>query len=104
MVGFIINTMSVTIRRLLVDALKPREVSLLDLSRALTSVEGVDELDAIVTEVDAKTETIKLTIRGANVDYDVVSKVMEEHSVAIRGVDEISVAKVKPPKPVVPSK
>jgi len=55
---------SVSITRLLVDALKPRETSILDLSQALCSVEGVEEVEAVVSEVDVKTETIKITIRA----------------------------------------
>ncbi len=89
--------MSVHIRRILFDALKPRETSIVDLSQALCSVEGVDECDIVVVDVDVMTETVKLTIRGPNVDYEAISKIMEEQAVSIKGVDEINVAKVKPP-------
>jgi hypothetical protein len=85
----------VNIRRLVVDSLKPRESSILDLSRTLCEVNGVEEVDINVTEVDAKTETIKLTIRGANIDYNGIGKSLNEHGATIRSVDEISVDKVK---------
>ncbi len=91
--------MSVHIRRILFDALKPRETSIVDLSQALCSVEGVEECDIVVVDVDVMTETVKLTIRGPNVDYEAISKIMGEQAVSIKGVDEINVAKVKPPKP-----
>jgi len=89
--------MSVHIKRILFDALKPRETSIVDLSQALCSVEGVEECDIVVVDVDVKTETVKITIRGPNVDYATISKIMEEQAVSIKGVDEINVAKVKPP-------
>jgi len=95
--------MPVNIRRLLVEALKPRETSILELSEALCSVEGVEEVDAVVTDVDVKTETMKLTIKGPNISYSDLMKVMEDHSIAIKGVDEVSIVKVKPP-PKLPSK
>lgn len=95
--------MSVRIRRILLDALKPRETSVIDLSKAICSVDGVDECGIVVVDVDVKTETFKLTIRGHNVDYDAISKIMEEQALSVKGVDEIDVEKVKPP-PKVPTK
>lgn len=82
---------------MVIDSLKPRETTILDLSKALAAVEGVDEVDITVTEVDVRTETIRLTIRGSNIDYEGVGKVMGEHGATIRSVDEINVSKVKMP-------
>lgn len=87
--------MPVNIRRLVVDSLKPRESSILDLSRTLCRVAGVEEVDINVTEVDAKTETVKVIIRGTNIDYDGICKSLEDHGSSIRSVDEISVKKTK---------
>ena len=53
-------------------------------------------MDIIVSEVDSKTETIKLTIKGSQIDHDAVTKVMTKYGVSIRGVDEISVANTNP--------
>ncbi|MCK5613315.1 DUF211 domain-containing protein [Candidatus Pacearchaeota archaeon] len=87
--------MPVNIRRLVVDSLKPRESSILDLSRTLCEVVGVEEVDINVTEVDAKTETVKVIIRGTNVDYDGIRKSLEEHGSSVRSIDEINVRKTK---------
>ena len=86
--------MSVAIKRVLLDALKPRELSIIELSKAVGSVYGIEEVDIIVSEVDSKTETIKVTVRGSQIDYNAVSKVMERYGVSVRGVDEISVARM----------
>ena len=85
--------MSVAIRRLLLDALKPRETSIIELAKALGSVNGVEGVDIVVSEVDSKTETIKLTVRGPRIQYDDVTKMMEKYGISIRGVDEINVTK-----------
>ena len=87
--------MTVSIKRLVIDSLIPRETTIVDLSRALGNSKGVDEVDINVTEVDSRTETTKLTIRGSDIDYEGVIKVMKEHGATIRSVDEISVAKSK---------
>lgn len=88
--------MSAAIRRLLLDALKPRELSIIELSRALGSLRGVEEVNIVVSEVDSRTETIKVMISGPGIDYSEVTRIMEKHAVSVRGVDEISVTKTKP--------
>lgn len=69
---------------------------LVELSQAICSVNGVEECDIAVTDVDAKTETIKLTIRGPDIGYDELLKIAHEHGMSIKGVDEVSVSKSKP--------
>jgi hypothetical protein len=88
--------MSIHIRRVLIEALKPRETPLVELSQAICSVSGVEECDMVVTDVDVKTETVKLTVRGPNIEYDGIAKIMQEHGMSIKGVDEISVSKKQP--------
>jgi hypothetical protein len=85
--------MSVAIKRILLDALKPRELSIVELAKALGSVDEKGKVEIIVSEVDSKTETIKVTIKGSNIDYKIVSKIMDQYGVSIRGIDEINVAR-----------
>jgi len=85
----------VHIKRLLVDALKSRETSIIELSRALCGVDGVEEVDITVTEVDVTTETIKVTVKGSSVNYGKLAKMMEKYGISVKGIDEVSVAKVK---------
>ena len=89
--------MTIHIRRVLIEALKARETSLVELSQALCSVNGVDECDIVVTDVDAKTETIKLTVRGTNIEYSGIVTILQDNGVSVKGVDEVSVSKVKQP-------
>jgi len=85
--------MSVAVKRILMDVLKPRELSIVELAKALGAVDEKGEVEIIVSEVDSKTETLKVTIRGANIDYVKVAKIMDQYGVSIRGLDEINVAK-----------
>jgi len=89
------KNMSVNIRRILIEALKPREILLVELAQAICSVNGAEECDIIVTDVDVKTETIKITVKGPSIKYDDISKVLHEYGVSIKGIDEVSVAKMK---------
>jgi hypothetical protein len=85
--------MSVAVKRVLMDVLKPRELSIVELAKALGGVDAEGEVEIIVSEVDSKTETLKVTIRGVNINYESVSKVMDQYGVSIRGIDEINVAR-----------
>ena len=87
--------MSIHIRRLLIEVLKARETSAVELSQALCSANGVDECDMIVTDVDVKTETVKLTVRGSNIEYDQILHILQDNGVSVKGVDEVSVSKTK---------
>jgi len=85
----------VTIRRILIDVLKPREVSLVEFSTTLCKAGGVEQVDVVVREVDAMTETIRLTLTGPSIRYEEVTKVLKEQGMAVRGIDEITVARPK---------
>lgn len=87
--------MTIAIRRVLIEALKARETSLVELSQAICAANGVEECDIVVTDVDAKTETIKLTVRGANIEYSGIVSILQENGVSVKGVDEVNVSKVK---------
>ena len=87
--------MAIHIRRVLIEALKARDTSLVNLSQAICSVNGVEECDIVVTDVDAKTETIKLTVRGADIEYSGIMSVLQENGVSVKGVDEVNVSKTK---------
>ncbi|MEM0233360.1 MAG: DUF211 domain-containing protein [Candidatus Nezhaarchaeales archaeon] len=87
--------MSISIRKVLIDALKPREVPITELSKAICAAKGVKEVDVIVTEVDAKTETVKITIVGTNIDFDEVVRIISQNSAAIRSIDQVTVYKTK---------
>jgi hypothetical protein len=83
--------MAVKVKRLVVDSLKPLETPKLDLALALGRVEGVDGVTLSVTEVDSKTETIRLLIDGQDINYDHVQDVFSVFGAAVRSIDEIEV-------------
>jgi hypothetical protein len=84
--------MSVNVKKLLIDSLKSRELSIVDLSKALGSLSGVNEVNIVVVEVDSNTETLKVTMHGSQIDYSEVKEAMGKYGVSIKGIDEITVA------------
>ena len=57
----------------------------------------MEECELVVTDVDARTETVRLTIKGPDIDYPELKKAMDENSLAIKGLDEVNVAKARKP-------
>ena len=77
------------ITEMVLDALKPRETTLVDLSRNLCLVDGVKEVKITVREVDEKTETVRINLIGENINYESIIEVARELGTAIRSIDEI---------------
>ena len=85
--------MPATLNRMVVDALKSREISIIELSKALCEVRGIGEVEMQVMEVDANTETVKIVFKGDDVDYDAAVETMRQYGTVIRSIDEISMSK-----------
>ena len=81
------------IRRLVLDVLKPHHPSIVDLSKRLSVLEGVSGVNLTIDEVDQDTESIKITIEGTSIDYDVVEQTISESGAVIHSVDSVSAGK-----------
>lgn len=55
------------IRRLVLDVLKPHNLSVVELSEALNHLKGVEEVNVIIYEIDQQVENAKVIIAGSHV-------------------------------------
>ena len=81
------------IRRLVLDVLKPHKPSVIDLSLALSSLEGIEGVNIVIYEIDQHVENAKITIVGSKIDFEVVRKKLEEMGGTIHSVDEVASGK-----------
>jgi hypothetical protein len=81
------------IRRLVLDVLKPYKPSVVDLSLALSELEGVEGVNIIIYEIDQQVENAKITIVGNKINFDTVKKKLEEMGATIHSVDEVASGK-----------
>ncbi|MCL4349853.1 MAG: DUF211 domain-containing protein [Candidatus Thermoplasmatota archaeon] len=80
------------IRRLILDVGKGlTKPTLVDLSKAISSVKGVDGVNISVTEIDIETMGLNVTIEGSNIDYEDVIKEIENSGAVVHSVDELAV-------------
>lgn len=78
-----------SIRRLVLDILKPHEPSITEFAQKLETVEGVEGVNVTLIEVDMEVQNLKATLEGENIDDEQVSTVVEELGGSIHSTDEI---------------
>ncbi|MFX0172282.1 MAG: DUF211 domain-containing protein [Candidatus Hodarchaeota archaeon] len=77
------------VRRLVLDVLKLHDPSIVSFATALEQVKGVSAVNCTLVEIDAKTENLKVVIEGTNMDYDLISKTINELHGSIHSIDQV---------------
>jgi len=81
------------IRRLVLDVLKPHNPNVIELSEALSRLEGVEGVNIIIYEIDQEVENAKIIIGGNNINFEIVEKKLEEMGATIHSVDQVAAGK-----------
>jgi len=81
------------IRRLVLDVLKPHNPSVIELSEALSHLEGVEGVNVTTYEIDQQVENVKIVIAGSSIDFESLKKKLEEMGATIHSVDEVVAGK-----------
>ncbi|MEM0348571.1 MAG: DUF211 domain-containing protein [Candidatus Caldarchaeum sp.] len=78
--------------RLVLDVLKPHKPGMVEFAQALTGLKGVTRVEVSIIEVDADTETVKLTIEGNNISYEQIANAVKQLGAAVHSVDQVTYA------------
>lgn len=81
------------IKRLVLDVLKPHRPTIVELSRRLSALDGVLGVNCTLDEVDQETESVKITIEGNDIDYEMVESAIRETGAVIHSIDSVSTGK-----------
>ena len=81
------------IRRLVLDVLKPHRPSIVEVSRKLATIKGVEGVNCTLDEVDSETESVRVTVEGSGIDFDKVDEVLRESGAVIHSIDSVAVGK-----------
>ncbi|PSQ08803.1 hypothetical protein BRC98_06465 [Halobacteriales archaeon QS_7_68_65] len=79
-----------TIRQLVLDVLKPHEPTMLSIAQEMADTDGVDGVNAILSEMDEEVRNIKFTVEGDDIDYDTVTRVIEDTGATVHSVDQVA--------------
>ncbi len=77
------------ISRLVLDVLKPRQITVIQLGEGLTKVDGVSKVSIASREVDSETETLRISLDGTEIDYEQVVYQIDNFGATVRSVDEV---------------
>jgi hypothetical protein len=83
-----------TLRRLVLDVLKPLDPSIVTLVQVLADLEGVDGVNISIYEIDRRVENAKITIEGHDLDHEEITRVIGENGGAVHSIDEVAAGKV----------
>ncbi|GCF12388.1 hypothetical protein Harman_03230 [Haloarcula mannanilytica] len=79
-----------TVRRIVIDVLKPHDPPLVDFTERLTTEHTVVGVTASLVERDKEVQNVKLTIEGDGVDYASIQDAVEELGASVHSIDEVS--------------
>jgi hypothetical protein len=81
----------VSVKRLVLDVLKPHQPNALEFSMAIAEV-GVDYcVHVTVLEVDENTETLQIEVAAKAIDFDAVQSAIADMGASLHSIDEVEV-------------
>ncbi len=79
------------ITHIVLDVLKPHQPPLPEFAAFVGELPGIKRVDVSVVEMDEKTESLRITIDGANIDFEKLRSHMAEQGAVIHSVDQVVV-------------
>ncbi|MCP3682980.1 MAG: DUF211 domain-containing protein [bacterium] len=79
------------IKVIIVDVLKPHKPSIVDFGLLVGKEKSVTHMDVNVYAIDEKTESVKVTVEGTNIDFPKVKKTIEDFGAVIHSIDRVVV-------------
>lgn len=83
-----------TIRRIVLDVLKPHEPTIVELASLLSQLPGIEAVNISIYEIDRRVENAKITIEGASINYQQVETAILENGATIHSIDEAVAGKM----------
>lgn len=81
----------VTVKRIVLDVLKPHQPNALEFSRAIAEAGPDYHVCLIVNEMDEHTETLQIEIKGSAIDFDLVQSAITSMGGSLHSIDEVEV-------------
>ena len=78
------------IKRIILDVLKRHAPSIIEVAQKIGSLDGISGVNISLEEVDADTDSVKVTIEGSSIDYEKVKKAISDCGAVIHSIDGVS--------------
>jgi hypothetical protein len=89
--GYVKSLDDPAIKAMVLDVLKPHSPPLYIFAKFLAELDGLDEVDVSLVEMDERTESLKVVISGPSIDYEVLREHMGKQGAVIHSVDQVIV-------------
>lgn len=83
------------VRLLVLDILKPHKPNILEFGKILSEEDSVENADITVYALDEKTESLKITLEGTDMDFDKVKQLVESCGGVVHSMDKVILSKRK---------
>lgn len=87
-----------TIKRIVLDVLKPHHPNALDLAQAIAALAPDYRVGLRVIAVDEKTESAEVTVEGNAIDFEGVNGAITAMGATVHSIDAVDVASADRPK------
>ena len=77
----------VSVKRLVLDILKPHQPDALEFSRKLAESGDDYRVHLTVSEVDESTETVQIVIEGKNIDFEAIQSAITDMGGSLHSID-----------------
>ena len=68
--------------------------NVVEVSEALSYLEGVEGVNIIINEIDQKVENAKVIVVGTSISFEDIQKKLEEFGATIHSIDEVAAGKM----------
>ncbi len=79
------------ITHIVLDVLKPHQPPLPEFASFVGELPGIKKVDISVVEMDERTESLRVIIDGANIEYEELRSHMAKQGAVIHSVDQVVV-------------
>jgi len=83
------------IKIVVLDVLKPHKPDIVEFGKIVCKHPSILSVNNSVYAVDNKTESVKITIEGSNINFEAVKKIIADHGAAIHSIDRVVLGKEK---------
>jgi hypothetical protein len=81
----------VTIKRVMLDVLKPHQPNALEFSQAIARVGKDYRVCLTVLEMDEDTQTLQLEVEGSIIDFDAIEAAITSMGGSLHSIDQVEV-------------
>lgn len=79
------------VKRIVLDVLKPHQPNALDFSEAIAEVGDDYQVRLTVIEMDEKTETLQIEVKGSAIDFKGIQTSITNMGGSLHSIDEVEV-------------